>query len=225
MALTKYNRSWRAVALTLAAVAGFTDVQAYLAAGGYFVSFMSGNSTRLGVAAADADSGVWKLAGIVLCFVGGVALGSIGDAFGSRHRRTVVLLLTSLLLSLSAVFQRPDFAYTGVLLMALAMGALNAVFVADSEVHVGITYMTGTLVKLGRHLGERLRGGVTKSWLPYAQHWAALVIGGVLGTLAIRQSVPHALWMPAIATAGMAVVVNRLSRNAAALNEESKNQQ
>ncbi|WP_164153920.1 DUF1275 family protein, partial [Stenotrophomonas maltophilia] len=37
------------IAICLAALAGFVDALAFTSLGGFFASFMSGNSTRLGV--------------------------------------------------------------------------------------------------------------------------------------------------------------------------------
>jgi hypothetical protein len=48
--MNRMDRSRRRFAMALAGMAGFVDAAGYLSAGGYFVSFMSGNTTRLGVA-------------------------------------------------------------------------------------------------------------------------------------------------------------------------------
>jgi len=45
----RYDRSRRQFAIALSGLAGFVDSVGFLSAGGYFVSFMSGNTTRLGV--------------------------------------------------------------------------------------------------------------------------------------------------------------------------------
>ena len=43
------------IAAALAALAGYVDAVGFIASGGLFVSFMSGNSTRLGIGLADAS--------------------------------------------------------------------------------------------------------------------------------------------------------------------------
>lgn len=49
---------------------------------------------------------------------------------------------------LSAVSSALDeFPVPAIMVAAVAMGMLNATFVRDGEVSVGLTYMTGTLVK------------------------------------------------------------------------------
>ncbi|RSY01673.1 DUF1275 domain-containing protein, partial [Sphingomonas koreensis] len=47
--MIRYDRNRRRFAVALAAMAGFVDAVGFLSADGYFVSFMSGNTTRLGV--------------------------------------------------------------------------------------------------------------------------------------------------------------------------------
>src|SRR3546814_9729783 len=45
-------------------------------------------------------------------------------------------------------------SYVPLLLLAAAMGAENGVFLRDREVSIGVTYMTGTLVRVGQKLAE-----------------------------------------------------------------------
>ena len=67
-----------ALACALSAVAGYVDGIGFLHLGGLFVSFMSGNSTRMGVSLAE---GQWLPAaaalGLIALFVIGAALGSL----------------------------------------------------------------------------------------------------------------------------------------------------
>jgi len=65
--------------------------------------------------------------------------------------------------------------------MILAMGAENAVFEKGGEVSVGLTYMTGTLLKMGQRMARALAGGPRIEWMPYFSLWAGLVAGAVLG--------------------------------------------
>ena len=66
------DRRTRLFAIGLSAVAGYADAVGFLSTGGYFVAFMSGNTTRLAVALASG-SGAWRIAlALILGFVGGV---------------------------------------------------------------------------------------------------------------------------------------------------------
>ena len=62
--------------------------------------------------------------------------------------------------------------------MALAMGAENAVFERDGKVSIGLTYMTGTLVKVGQRLTGALFGGDRFAWAPYPLLWRGAPVVG-----------------------------------------------
>src|SRR5690242_10174008 len=55
---------------------------------------------------------------------------------------------------------------------------------ALSALGLGLTYVTGGLVKVGQLIAAALTGGARFGWLPNLLSWAALVAGGVLGALA-----------------------------------------
>lgn len=82
--------------------------------------------------------------------------------------------------------------------MVLAMGAENGVFARDGEVQIGLTYMTGTLVKFGQHLSHALRGGPSTAWISYLLLWLGLVVGAVAGAFSYRYLGLNDLWLAAI---------------------------
>ncbi len=51
----RHHRTEITLAAGLSAVAGFVDAVGFIHLGGYFVSFMSGNSTRAGALLADGS--------------------------------------------------------------------------------------------------------------------------------------------------------------------------
>jgi hypothetical protein len=66
------------LACALSALAGYVDGIGFLHLGGLFVSFMSGNSTRMGVSLAEGHwSNVLAAFGLVALFVVGAAAGSL----------------------------------------------------------------------------------------------------------------------------------------------------
>jgi uncharacterized membrane protein YoaK (UPF0700 family) len=170
------------VAVLLAALAGFVDAVAFSSFAGFFASFMSGNSTRLGVAIlAGVEGEIWTAAGLLLGFVSGVMGGAIAvRAAGVRGREAVMLLVTALL-ALAALCVGFGPRPLGLVLLAGAMGAENAVFLRDGEVRVGLTYMTGTLVRFGQRLADALMGaGPRFAWWRDLVFWGGFV-GGTLG--------------------------------------------
>ena len=101
--------------------------------GGFFVSFMSGNSTRLAVGLAGIPAEALIAGRLIGCFVLGVIAGSLIGAAARRMRRPVVLLLVALLVAVGAMLAgtSEDLA---VLFVAAAMGAENTTFERDGEV-------------------------------------------------------------------------------------------
>ncbi len=199
----------RLVAILLAALAGFVDAIGFIHSQGFFVSFMSGNSTRLGVG--TIQSGSLALTGLLVigAFVVGVAAGTfVSRAVASALRRPAVMLLVTLLLALGAAgMSREVPALVTLCLVAAAMGSANVVLEAGGEVRIGVTYMTGALVRIGQGLGDLLGGRRDGAWLRWLPLWMALVCGASAGALAMQRLGPSALWLAAALSAGLTVVL------------------
>jgi uncharacterized membrane protein YoaK (UPF0700 family) len=201
-----------ALACALSALAGYVDAIGFLQLGGLFVSFMSGNSTRLGVSLADSDwSGATEAAGLIALFVIGAAAGSLIVQSRSRYPQALLLSTEALLLAAAAsayAFAAPNIAVTAIV---LAMGLENAVFQIQGGGGLGLTYVTGALVKVGQLLADALTGGGHWRWLPNLLLWAAMVAGAVGGALAYHLVNLAAIWF----AAGTALLLAGLSAVAA----------
>ena len=199
----------RRFAIALAAVAGFVDAIGFLALGGRFVSFMSGNSTRLAVDGARGTADAWLAGGLIGAFVTGVVAGTlVGRTVGPRRQAAVVGLVAAILTGAAALVDA-GLPRAAVALLAVAMGAENAVFERDGEVAIGVTYMTGTLVKVGQHLATAVAGGARFGWLPYLGLWLGLLAGGVAGAFADFALGLDAIWLAAGAATLLALAATR----------------
>ncbi len=196
--MTRYDRHSILLAIELSCLAGFVDALGVLSLGNFFVSFMSGNSTRLGIGAGQGRFGYVIIAGtVVALFVVGVVLGTLARRRAKRSRRAIVLFLVAMLLALAALLHGVGQPHWGTAAMLMAMGAENAVFQREGEVTLGVTYMTGTLVKLGQSIADLAQGGDCLAWLPYALLWLGLVVGASLGAVAHDHLGMRGLW-PAV---------------------------
>lgn len=208
--MERFDRPRQALAICLAMLAGYIDAVGYLSADSYFVSFMSGNTTRLAVDLAQD----WRLAVtpalLIVGFVAGVASGYVVAVRSGRWRKPAVLVLVILLL-LSAGCARTG-GSTGATLAALvlAMGALNNTLQRD-ETPIALTYMTGALVRIGQGLGGWLCGRRRRGWPLYALLWLGLAGGAFTGALAYRALPGGAIWFALIATAALAAFAARLA--------------
>lgn len=185
----------RLVAMPMAALAGFVDAVAFLHLGGYFVSFMTGNTTRLGASIAEANGRMWLPALLIVLFVSGVVAGTLArQAAVSRGQGWVMALVTAML-ALAGLASIAGFPWLAMGALAVAMGAENAVFERNGEVSIGVTYMTGTLVKMGQRIASALRGGSRTAWAWYGLLWLGLALGAVMGAGAFLALGLGAIWI------------------------------
>lgn len=177
----RYDPARQRLALGLAALAGLVDATGFVVAGGYFTSFMSGNTTRMGVELVHSPALALAPLGLIAAFLAGVIGGAVvGRRFAGRHKR-VLLGLVALLLSGGAGALAAGLPIPFLGLAAMAMGLANNVFVRDGEVTVGVTYMTGALVRFGQGIAGRLAGESLPSTRGYGLLWSALALGAAGG--------------------------------------------
>jgi len=205
------DRQRRFVAYAAAGIAGFVDATGFLAANGYFVSFMSGNTTRLGADLATSLKIAWFPAMLIAGFVVGVTVGAVLAEIAGTRRKVAVLALTAGLLALAAggaMLVWPILAV--MLLLVLAMGVLNNTFQRSGEVAVGLTYMTGALVRMGQGIASRLSGRGDDSWIAWLALWVALATGAVCGAITWLAIGMAGLWVPATAAGLLAAFAGRI---------------
>jgi uncharacterized membrane protein YoaK (UPF0700 family) len=187
-----------ALACALSGLAGYVDGVGFLHLGGLFVSFMSGNSTRLGVALAEGHwPNVLQAVGLIVLFIAGAASGSLIILSRAVYCQCWVLLAEAVLLAAAALLYAAGAPALAVAAMVLAMGMENAVFQVGGGAGLGLTYMTGALVKVGQFAAVALTGGRRWGWLPNFLLWAALVTGAVAGASAYRWINLTAIWFAA----------------------------
>jgi uncharacterized membrane protein YoaK (UPF0700 family) len=196
------------LACALSALAGYVDGIGFLHLGGLFVSFMSGNSTRMGVNLAD---GQWWSAleafSLIALFVDGAAAGSLIVLGRSAHRQARLLLTEALLLVAAALAHHLGQHALAVAAIVLAMGLENAVFQIDGGGGLGLTYVTGALVKVGQLLAAAVTGGPRWGWLPNLLLCVAMIMGAVLGALAYKNLNLGAIWIAAGVALALAALV------------------
>ena len=209
--MTRLESRARLFACLLAALAGFIDAIGFIRSGGFFVSFMSGNSTRLGVGIANHLRDGLLACYLVVSFVGGVVLGSlVGETAGAR-RPTVVLACAAALLGAAAWLDGSGATLKALACLALAMGTMNTVFEREGEVRFGVTYMTGGLVRVGTGIASSIRGRGSWAWTNNFFLWMTFVAGAVAGAKAYGPPPNLTLVTAAAAALGLAALSLRLN--------------
>jgi uncharacterized membrane protein YoaK (UPF0700 family) len=118
-----------------------------------------------------------------------------------------VLLAEAALLALAALLSALGQPNAAIAAMVLAMGLENAVFQIDGGAGLGLTYITGALVKVGQLMAAALTGGGRWDWVPSLLLWAALVAGAVCGALAYHWINLAAIWFAAGAALALSAIV------------------
>jgi uncharacterized membrane protein YoaK (UPF0700 family) len=189
--------------LLLLIAAGWVDAVGFLNGVGMFVSFMSGNTTQLGVFATEHQpTKVVAAAAGLGVFVIGVILGELLRGPAGKRHRSAVLIVEAVILGVAATLSWRGSGISVALLLGLAMGLQNLAFQRAEGISMGLTYVTGTLVQFGRAVGEILsgRGGwrkaATHGWL-----WLALLAGATGGGLASRWNEASAIGLACLLVA------------------------
>jgi uncharacterized membrane protein YoaK (UPF0700 family) len=179
-----HQQRWRGrvglmLVASLSVLAGMTDAIGFMASGD-FVSFMSGNTTRLAVAISAGDLGLTgRLLLLVATFVVGNALGVVVSRFGRRHALPLLLCIATLLCA-GALWPFED-ALPALLAAITAMGMLNAAVEEVNGLPVGLTYVTGALSRFGRGLGRWMLGERRNGWRVQLIPWGGMFVGAADG--------------------------------------------
>src|SRR6201998_3399260 len=173
----------------LAALAGVLGATAFTHSEGYFVTFMTGNAQRgvLGYFRDDVKLSV-SAGLLMLCFVAGVVVASVcrrhfwvAHPHGPTVLTTFSLLAATILGLIDDGLEEVDLDFAPIMLVVFGVGALNTSFVKDGEVSVPLSYVTGTLVKMGQGIERHIAGGKASDWLGYFLLFASFVLGAVIG--------------------------------------------
>jgi uncharacterized membrane protein YoaK (UPF0700 family) len=188
---SEINNSESRLSWVLAVLAGILGATAYTHSAGYFVTFMTGNAQRaaLGFFRGDVVLSI-SAAVLILCFVAGVIIASVCRRhFWVAHPHGPTVLTTFSLAAATVVdvvdegWEENLLDFAPIMLVAFGIGALNTSFVKDGEVSVPLSYVTGTLVKMGQGIERHIAGGTAADWLGYFLMFVSLVVGAAVGGL------------------------------------------
>jgi len=157
------------LSIYLALIAGYVDAYA-LSAYGIYVSFMSGNTTQTG-----SMTGQGRLLATlpsvlaILFFVAGSFAGTWLTHSRLRHSRQVlfgaIAVLLAVIIGGTQLGNSALHAEICIATLSLAMGLMNTTLSQIGAEPVNLTFVTGTLNKIGRHLALAIR----RAPLPDAQ--------------------------------------------------------
>lgn len=188
-----------AMAVCLSFLAGFVDALGFMHLGGYFVAFMSGNSTQMAAGLPDGLAGAVMPASLIGLFLLGVILGTLLD---QRLPVWIGLLVLAAILGISASLASVGLTNEAIFATPIVMGAMNTV-VKSGQGIMAVTFMTGNLVRLGQAFVLAFQGGGRWAFMPFLLLWLGLISGVFCGVLVYDEIGLAALWLPA---AGLVVL-------------------
>lgn len=199
-------------AILLAMLAGYLDGYGLLFLGTY-VSFMSGNTTMTGLKSGQGDlHAAFAPAVAIVFFVIGSFLGNLLCQSRLRHAHRITFALIAGLIASVASLEWNGFPKVPLEIAALclSMGMLNPVLAKVGAESVSLTFVTGTLSRIGGHLASAAgRRPLEKGQEPGDSHlararieagiWAGFLAGSVLAGVAGLHFGPWALLPPCLA--------------------------
>jgi uncharacterized membrane protein YoaK (UPF0700 family) len=194
------DRAKFGIGVLLTAIAGWVDATGFISLGGFYVSFMSGNTTQLGIGLSRFDMNLVRLpAALLACFVAGAFAGTTISSFSGRWNLPAILLLEAALLGCAVAFSVLDGPALGMTIpLAVAMGSQNAALRTDRGQRIGGTFVTGTVFSLGETLALWCLGRAGPGpVLRHALGWSALAAGAAAGTWAFSAYGLLSLILPA----------------------------
>ena len=199
--LEMLDRAEGRLATALALIAGYVDAYGIVALGVY-VSFMSGNTTQTGAQTGQGHFAAALPSALAIMFfvIGNFAGTLLTHSGGLRRSRSALLGAVAALLAViigvtSLVSLDAEFA---IAVISLAMGMMNTTQSQVGGEPVALTFVTGDLARIGRHLAMAiLRApvqGARGSWDTHL--YRALIVtrvwGGFLtGALLSGAATPH----------------------------------
>ena len=213
----EHQQTMLAICLTM--TAGYLDGYGLLVLGSY-VSFMSGNTTMAGVRIGQGNLlAALSPAIAVLSFLAGSFAANLITHSPLRHAHSVLFgVITALLVISSGLGNDGIWKTIEIAVLALGMGMVNPALSQIGGEAISLTFMTGTLSRIGSHLALALkRSPVPGSEGPWDTHlyrarldaksWACFFGGAILSGILMSFIRDFAL-LPAIAMMVVLVVLS-----------------
>ncbi len=165
-----------------------------------FVSFMSGNTTHVGIMLTSDDmSQAWKYVVIILLFVFGAGVGEVIAVRNKLFYPCIIMLVVAVMLTIAILVESIVNAIVVSYFLAFAMGIQNIALRSTIEKSTPLTYVTGFLINTGRSLAMFLMGrGQLSTFLYFVLMWLSIFSGVIVGTLIVNSFYHYALLLSII---------------------------
>jgi uncharacterized membrane protein YoaK (UPF0700 family) len=219
------------LAVCLAMISGFLDAYGMITYRTY-LSFMSGNTTQTGYEIGQGKFGAALYSALaIVFFVGGSFAGALLAHSSVRRIRRLVFAVVAAFLTLIVCFAQLGFLsdWVNIAIISLAMGAMNTALSGVGAQSVSLTFVTGTLSRLGMQLALAVKRAPlpntqgasdthARRALLLAAIWAGFLSGALLSGAATPRFGVWALSFPMLALSALAA----FDRSAAATSQRGE---
>ena len=176
--------------LVFAALAGWVDAVGFVSLGSFYLSFMSGNTTQIAVAAAAGQHEAFlEGGGIILSFFAGAFAGTLAADASGRFRLSFLLASEFALFVAAISLMQATPTPLAMLPVAAAMGMQNNLRQLVGRADVGKTFVTGSLFSAGQSLARALTGKAPRAeGLAHLSSWLAFFLGAAGGAYVLHRS-------------------------------------
>jgi uncharacterized membrane protein YoaK (UPF0700 family) len=216
MAYPEEIEEWLAAALAM--IAGFLDAYGMITCRTY-LSFMSGNTTQAGYEIGQAKFGpaLYLVLLAIVFFVCGSFVGALLARSSVQRIRRLTFGVIATSLALIIGFAQIGFSsnWVSIAVISSAMGAMNTALSRVGDKSVSLTFVTGTLSRIGIQLALAIRRAPVPdshgAWdthvrraLQLAALWAGFLSGALLSGAATPRFGVWALLFPMLALSALA---------------------
>ena len=215
------------LAAGLAMIAGYVDAYGYFTFKTY-VSFMSGNTTQTGYLTGQGDfAAAMPTLLAIVSFVIGVFTGTWLTHSGTHQARRLRFGVVAALLAVSIGLTPLGWSggAVGIAMLSLAMGIMNTTLSYVGALPVNLTFVTGTLSRMGTHLALAVKRAplpdAQGSWDTHRRRaflllgvWAGFLTGAVVAGAATSRFGVWVLLLPLLILLALAVFSRPQSANA-----------
>jgi uncharacterized membrane protein YoaK (UPF0700 family) len=207
------------LAVGLAMIAGFVDAYGIITYGTY-LSFMSGNTIQAGYQTGQSNFAAAVPSALAIAFfVGGSFAGALLADSAGRPARWLIFGVVAASLASVIGFTQLGLLFGGghIATISFAMGVMNTALSRVGALSVSLTFVTGTLSRLGLHLALALRRAPLPdsqgSWdthmhrvLLLAGIWAGFLAGALLSGAATPRFGVWVLLFPMLILSALAAL-------------------
>ncbi|EAR54948.1 hypothetical membrane protein [Photobacterium sp. SKA34] len=182
-------------------IAGIVDAIGFIhLKNGLFISFMSGNTTHVGILLTSGNTPqAWHYIGVIILFVVGAAVGEAIAIANKPFYRSMIMALVTLVLSATLFVEPIAKPIVTNFFLSFAMGIQNIALRLTIEKSTALTYVTGFLVNTGRSIAMLFMGeGDRSTFFRHFSLWLSIFLGAIAGTQVMDYSFRYALLVPII---------------------------